>query len=65
LNGSAPHRRPWNRGGVSHRFVNTTDVVATIEEILGLASLSQFDHSGWPLRDIWNPAAVQDFVRGQ
>jgi YVTN family beta-propeller protein len=44
----------WNRGGVLHRFVNTTDVVATIEEILGLGSLSQFDHFGRPLRDIWN-----------
>ncbi len=45
----------WNRGGVVHRFVNTTDVVATIEEILGLGSLSQFDHFGRPLRDIWLP----------
>jgi hypothetical protein len=44
---------PWTRGGVLHRFVNTTDVVATIEEMLGLPSLSQFDHFGRPLRDIW------------
>jgi hypothetical protein len=44
----------WNRGGVLHRFVNTTDVMATIEEILGLGSLSQFDHFGRPLRDIWS-----------
>ncbi len=43
----------YNRGGVSHRFVNTTDVVATIEEILGLPSLSQFDHFGRPLREIF------------
>jgi hypothetical protein len=40
----------WNRGGVVHRFVNTTDVLATMEEILGLDSLSQFDHYGRPLR---------------
>ncbi|HZS59753.1 MAG TPA: bifunctional YncE family protein/alkaline phosphatase family protein [Gemmatimonadaceae bacterium] len=44
---------PWTRGGTFHRFVNTTDVVATIEEILGMPSLSQYDHFGRPLRDIW------------
>ena len=44
---------PWTRGGVLHRFVNTTDVLATVEEILGLETLSQFDHFGRPLRDIW------------
>ena len=44
---------PWTRGGVAHRFVNTTDIVATIEDILGLPSLSQYDHFGRPLRDIW------------
>jgi YVTN family beta-propeller protein len=43
----------WNRGGVVHRFVNTTDVLATMEEILGLDSLSQFDHYGRPLRGIF------------
>lgn len=43
----------WNRAGVVHRFVNTTDVVATIEEILGLRPLSQFDRYGRPLREIW------------
>lgn len=37
---------PYNRPGVVSRFVNTTDVLATIEEILGLRSLSQFDHFG-------------------
>jgi YVTN family beta-propeller protein len=46
----------WNRGGVLHRFVNTTDVLATIEEMLGLESMSQFDHFGRPLRDIWASA---------
>jgi hypothetical protein len=44
---------PWSRGGVWHRFVNTTDVLATIEEILGLTPMSSFDFFGRPLRDIW------------
>jgi YVTN family beta-propeller protein len=44
---------PYSAGGVVHRFANTTDVLLTIEEILGLASLSQFDHFGQPLREIW------------
>ncbi len=57
------HRSPllvisaWNRGGVIHRFANTTDVVETIEEILHLEHLSQFDYYGRPLRDIWSDHA--------
>ena len=53
------HRSPllvvsaYNRGGAIHRFTNTTDVLRTMEEILGLDALSQFDHYGRPLRDIW------------
>jgi DNA-binding beta-propeller fold protein YncE len=53
------HRSPllvisaYNRGKVFHRFANTTDVVATIEDILGLGRMSQFDHFGRPLREIW------------
>jgi hypothetical protein len=53
------HRSPlqvisaWTRGGVFHRFTNTTDVLLTIEEILHLNHLSQFDAFGRPLRDIW------------
>jgi hypothetical protein len=43
----------WNRAGVYHRFFNTTDVLATIEEILGLEPMSQFDRFGRPLREIW------------
>jgi DNA-binding beta-propeller fold protein YncE len=43
----------YNRGGLIHRFVNTTDVLATIEEILGLDKLSQFDFYGRPLREIF------------
>jgi YVTN family beta-propeller protein len=53
------HRSPmfvisaYNRPGVIHRFANTTDVLRTIEEILGLESMSQFDYFGRPLREIW------------
>jgi DNA-binding beta-propeller fold protein YncE len=45
---------PWARGGVFHRFANTTDVLKTIEELLHLGSMSHFDHFGRPLRDIWS-----------
>ena len=44
---------PWTKGGVFHRFANTTDVLRTMEEILGLDALSQFDAYGRPLREIW------------
>jgi DNA-binding beta-propeller fold protein YncE len=53
------HRSPllvisaYNRGKVFHRFANTTDVVATIEDMLGLGRMSQFDYYGRPLREIW------------
>src|SRR5262249_53129513 len=56
------HRSPlfvisaYSRPGAIHRFANTTDVLSTIEEILGLSSMSQFDHYGRPLRDIWASA---------
>lgn len=43
----------YNRSGVVHRFVNTTDVLATMEEILGLERLSKFDYYGRPLREIF------------
>jgi hypothetical protein len=43
----------YNRGGLIHRFVNTTDVFATMEEILGLEKLSQFDYYGRPLREVF------------
>jgi YVTN family beta-propeller protein len=43
----------YNGPGTIHRWVNTTDVLATMEEILGLGSLSQFDHFGRPLRGIF------------
>ena len=44
---------PWAQGGAHHRFVNTTDAVATMEALLGLDALSPFDHYGRPLREIW------------
>ncbi|HKW49235.1 MAG TPA: hypothetical protein VJN70_17405, partial [Gemmatimonadaceae bacterium] len=43
----------YNAPGVHHRFANTTDVVATMAEILHLGSLSQFDYYGRPLSDIF------------
>jgi hypothetical protein len=39
-----------------HRFVNTTDVLATAESMLGLAPLSQFDRFGRPLVE-WSATA--------
>ena len=47
----------YNRPGVVHRFVNTTDVIATMEDILGLRSLSQFDHFGRPMRGLFAETA--------
>ncbi len=43
----------YSRPGTVHRFVNTTDVLATVEDILGLPSLSQFDYYGRPLVSTW------------
>jgi len=40
----------YSKPGPVHRFTNTTDVIATIVEILHLESLSQFDFYGRPLR---------------
>src|SRR4029077_2925357 len=44
---------PYNRPGAYHRFTNTTDVIKTIEGMLNLQSLSQFDYFGRPLTDVW------------
>ena len=44
---------PYNRPGTVHRFVNTTDVLATIEGVLGLRSFSHFDWFGRPLADVF------------
>jgi len=43
----------YNAPGVYHRFTNTTDVVATIADILHLGALSQFDYFGRPMRDVF------------
>jgi YVTN family beta-propeller protein len=47
----------YSRPGVISRFVNTTDVLATIEDILGLRALSQFDHFGRPMRGLFAKTA--------
>jgi YVTN family beta-propeller protein len=47
---------PYSRGHVFHRFANTSDVLATIEDILHLGRMSQFDQYGRPLREIWEAA---------
>jgi len=44
---------PYNRPGLVHRFVNTTDVLATLEEILGLRSFSHFDWYGRTLAGVF------------
>jgi DNA-binding beta-propeller fold protein YncE len=43
----------YNRPGTVHRFINTTDVVAAIEDILGLGRLSKYDYFSRPLADIF------------
>src|SRR5207244_6397515 len=54
------HRSPflvisaYNRPGTIHRFANTTDVLAAIEDILGLDRLSQFDYFSRPLSDVFS-----------
>ena len=53
------HRAPfyaisaYNRPGTVHRFVNTTDVIAAIEDILGMGRLSKFDYFSRSLADIF------------
>jgi DNA-binding beta-propeller fold protein YncE len=43
----------YNHPGTIHRFANTTDVVAAIEDILGLGRLSKFDYFSRSLSDIF------------
>jgi DNA-binding beta-propeller fold protein YncE len=60
------HRAPffaisaYNRPGTVHRFVNTTDVVAAIEDILGMGRLSKFDYFSRSLAEIF--AATPDLT---
>jgi DNA-binding beta-propeller fold protein YncE len=55
------HRAPfyaisgYSRPGTVHRFINTTDVIAAIEDILGLGRLSKFDYFSRSLADIFAP----------
>ena len=55
------HRAPfyaisaYSRPGTVHRFINTTDVVAAIEDILGMGRLSKFDYFSRSLADIFAP----------
>jgi DNA-binding beta-propeller fold protein YncE len=54
------HRSPffaisaYSHPGTIHRFANTTDVVAAIEDILGLGRMSKFDYFSRPLSDIFS-----------
>jgi len=43
----------YNRPGTVHRFINTTDVIAAIEDILGMGRLSKFDYFSRSLSDIF------------
>jgi YVTN family beta-propeller protein len=55
------HRAPfyaisaYSRPGTVHRFINTTDVIAAIEDILGMGRLSKFDYFSRSLTDIFAP----------
>jgi DNA-binding beta-propeller fold protein YncE len=57
------HRAPffaisaYSRPGTVHRFINTTDVVAAIEDILGMGRLSKFDYFSRSLEDLFAPKA--------
>jgi DNA-binding beta-propeller fold protein YncE len=60
------HRSPflaisaYGRPGTLHRFANTTDVIAAIEDILGLGRLSKFDYFSRSLADVF--AAAPDLT---
>ena len=60
------HRAPfyaisaYNRPGTVRRFINTTDVIAAIEDIVGMGRLSKFDYFSRSLPDIF--AATPDLT---
>ncbi|MCA1817616.1 MAG: alkaline phosphatase family protein, partial [Acidobacteria bacterium] len=60
------HRSPllvvsaYKRPGTVSRFANTTDVLAAIEDMLGMGRLSQFDYFSRPLADVF--AATPDLT---
>jgi len=45
---------PYNRSRTIHRFANTTDVLAAIEDILGLGRLSKYDYFSRSLADVFS-----------
>jgi phospholipase C len=53
------HRAPfyaisaYSRPGTVHRFINTTDVIAAIEDVLGMARLSKFDYFSRSLAEVF------------
>jgi DNA-binding beta-propeller fold protein YncE len=54
------HRSPaliistYNRSGTIHRFANTTDVIAAMEDILSLDRMSKFDYFSRSLADVFS-----------
>jgi DNA-binding beta-propeller fold protein YncE len=46
----------YSRPGLIHRFANTTDVVAAIEDVLGLGHLSKYDYFSRSLADVFAPS---------
>ena len=44
----------YNKRGVWHQFANTSDVIATIDRILRLSTLSKFDHFGRPIDGVFS-----------
>ncbi len=53
------HRSPfyaisaYSQPGTMHRFANTTDVIAAIEDILGMGRMSKFDYFSRSLTDVF------------
>ena len=45
----------YNKRGTIHRFVNTTDVIAAIEDLLRLGRMSHFDYFSRPLHGVFGP----------
>src|SRR5262249_36590524 len=43
----------YSRPGTVHRFLNTTDVIAAIEDILRMGRLSKFDYFSRSLADVF------------
>ena len=50
----------YHRPGTVHTFLYTTDVIAAMEQVLGLDSLSKFDHYARSMRSVF--AATPDLA---